>query len=73
MPVKRLTAFGIWWHSEGRVYFADVKDTTFFGAPKKICQIIEELYNRYDFLPDSGCLNEKEREGFQRVSVYDGP
>ena len=49
--------------------FADIKETTFFGTKKRICQIIEELYNQYDFLPDSGCLNEKEKESFGRITV----
>ncbi len=49
--------------------FADIKETTAFGTKKRICQIIEELYNQYDFLPDSGCLNEKEKESFGRITV----
>ena len=49
--------------------FADIKEPSLSGAKKKICQIIEALYNQYDFLPDSGCLNEKEKEQFLRVSV----
>lgn len=51
------------------ISFADIKETSIFGAKKRICQIIEALYNQYDFLPDSGCLNEKEKEHFQRISV----
>lgn len=49
--------------------FADIKESTAFGTKKRICQIIEELYNQYDFLPDSGCLNEKEKESFGRITV----
>jgi len=49
--------------------FADIKETTAFGTKKRICQIIEELYNQYDFLLDSGCLNEKEKESFGRITV----
>ncbi len=49
--------------------FADIKEPTAFGTKKRICQIIEELYNQYDFLPDSGCLNEKEKESFGRITV----
>ncbi len=49
--------------------FADIKETTAFGTKKRICQIIEELYNQYDFLPDSGCMNEKEKESFGRITV----
>ncbi len=49
--------------------FADIKETTVFGAKKRICQIIEALYNQCDFLLDSGCLNEKEKDSFGRISV----
>ena len=50
--------------------FADVKDTSFSNARKKICQIIEDLYNHYDFLLESGCLNDREKEFFHKIS-YD--
>ncbi len=50
--------------------FADVKDTSFPNARKKICQIIEDLYNHYDFLLESGCLNNKEKAFFHKIS-YD--
>lgn len=49
--------------------FADIKEPTAFATKKRICQIIEELYNQYDFLLDSGCLNEKEKESFGRITV----
>ena len=49
--------------------FAKVKETTFLGARMQICQIITELYDKYDFLLDSGCLNEREKERFRGVSV----
>ena len=49
--------------------FARVKETTFPGARTQICQIITELYDKYDFLLDSGCLNEREKERFRGVSV----
>ena len=38
--------------------FAKVKETSFQSARKKICQIITNLYNQYDFLLESGVLNE---------------
>lgn len=40
--------------------FAKVKETSFVNAKKKICQLITNLYNQYDFLLESGLLNEKE-------------
>ena len=49
--------------------FADIKESTFAGARIRMFQILEELYGQYAFLPDSGCLSEKEREAFARVSV----
>ncbi|MCM1539889.1 MAG: ATP-binding protein [Blautia sp.] len=49
--------------------FAQVKETTCFNAKRKICQIITNLYNKFDFLLDSGKLNEKEKEFYQQVSV----
>ncbi len=49
--------------------FASVKETTYENARKKLCHIITELYNRYDFLLDSECLNEKEKEYYRKVSV----
>lgn len=49
--------------------FAKVKETSFANARKKVCDIITKLYNRYDFLLDSGKLNEKEKELYQKVSA----
>ena len=36
------------------VSFAKVKENSYQGARKRICQIIKDLYNRFDFLVDSG-------------------
>ena len=49
--------------------FAKVKETTYQGARKRICQIIKDLYNRFDFLVSSGKLNASEKETFQKVSA----
>ena len=46
--------------------FAQVKETTCFNAKKKICQIITNQYNKFDFLLDSGKLNEKEKNFISR-------
>ncbi|HBA47404.1 MAG TPA: hypothetical protein DCZ91_06325 [Lachnospiraceae bacterium] len=48
--------------------FAKVKENNFDGAKKQICQIITELYNRYDFLLESGCMNQNEKESYLKVS-----
>ena len=37
---------------------------------KKICQIIEDLYNHFDFLLEGNCLNDKEKAFFHKIS-YD--
>lgn len=42
--------------------FADVKETSFSDARKAICQIIKNLYNKYDFLLESSHLNEEEKK-----------
>ena len=49
--------------------FANVKEASFSKARKQMCQIITNLYNRYDFLLDSGLLNENEKEIFRKVSA----
>ena len=49
--------------------FANVKETCFLNARKKICQTIRNLYNKFDFLLDGNCLNADERERFQKVSA----
>ncbi|NBI64516.1 hypothetical protein D3Z38_16055 [Clostridiales bacterium] len=49
--------------------FAGVKERSFSQARKSICRMIKETYNRFDFLLESGLLNESEREEYQSVSV----
>jgi len=49
--------------------FSDIKGTSFANIRKKICSLIRKLYNHYDFLLDSGCLNGNEKELFEQVSV----
>lgn len=48
--------------------FADIKDTSFPSARKAICRNIKKLYNKYDFLLESDCLNLDEKEMFRKVS-----
>ncbi len=47
--------------------FAKVKGNSFPDTRKKICQIITDLYNQFDFLPGSGKLNAREKEQYQKV------
>ena len=49
--------------------FSDVKETTFPEAKKKICKLIQMLYNRFDFLLESDALNNSEKEDFQKISA----
>ncbi len=47
--------------------FADVKEPTFPSARKAICRNIKKLYNRYDFLLESDCLNEDEKDMYKKI------
>ena len=48
--------------------FADVKETTFQEARKKICKLLQLTYNKFDFLLKSDLLNENEKGDFQKIS-----
>lgn len=49
--------------------FANVKENTYTGARENICRIIEEQYNKHDYLLDGDLLNEKEKTFYQKVSA----
>ncbi len=49
--------------------FADVKETSFAQARKAICNVIREVYNRYDFLLKTDLLNEGEKKEFRKISA----
>ncbi len=49
--------------------FANVKESVFSDARKVICQIIADLYRRYDFLLGSGYLNAEEQKAYGQVSA----
>lgn len=49
--------------------FADIKETSFIQARKKMCRIIKELYNQFDFLLESDLMNESEKKDFMQISV----
>lgn len=49
--------------------FADVKETSFQDARKKIGYIIEQLYSQHDFLMEGDLLNEKEKRFFRNVTA----
>lgn len=49
--------------------FANVKERLFSDARKTICQIITDLYRKYDFLLESGLLSEEEQKSYRHVSA----
>ena len=49
--------------------FANVKEKTYQGTRDKICQMLVNLYTKYDFLLEDDILKERDKEYFQRVSV----
>ncbi len=51
------------------ISLAKVKETSFYNTKKRICQIITDLYNKFDFLLESGKLNENEKELYRKVSA----
>lgn len=48
--------------------FSDIKENTYEQIRKKICETIVDLYNKFDFLVESGVLNERESDYFYKVS-----
>ncbi|MCI9442928.1 MAG: AAA family ATPase [Ruminococcus sp.] len=49
--------------------FAEVKETSFLSTREKICQIIKNVYNTFDFLLDGDYLNEDEKKSYREISV----
>lgn len=49
------------------ISFAGIKEKVYAGARENICRIIEEQYNKYDYLLDGDLLNEKEKAFYQKV------
>ena len=39
------------------------------GVRENICRTIEEQYNEHDYLCESGLLNDKEKDFYQRVTA----
>lgn len=50
------------------ISFASIKENTYLGARENICRIIEEQYNKHDYLLSGNLLNEKEKTFYQKVS-----
>ncbi len=49
------------------ISFAGVKERSYAGARENICRIIEEQYNKHDYLLAGELLNEKEKAFYQKV------
>ena len=49
--------------------FANIKEEDFATTRKKICQVITELYARYQFVMDGDALTENDRAFYQRVNA----
>ena len=49
--------------------FADIKETTFNESRKKICKIIQMVYNKYDFLLEGCLLNANEKNDFLKITA----
>ncbi len=48
--------------------FANIKETTYSTARKRICEMLVDLYIKYSFLRESEVLTEKDKEYFDRIS-----
>ena len=49
--------------------FAGIKDQQYFSARENICRMIEESYNKFDFLTKGDLLNAKEKEYYSKVTA----
>lgn len=48
--------------------FSDIKENSYQQVRNKICEIIVDLYNHYDFLAEGALLNQREKEYFNKIS-----
>ena len=49
--------------------FANVKETEYETARRKICQLIADEYSKHAFLLEAGVLQEEEKENFRRKTI----
>ena len=49
------------------ISFAGIKEISYTGAKENICRVIEEQYNKHDYLLKGDFLNEKEKAFYQKV------
>lgn len=51
------------------ISFAGIKENSYANARENICRIIEEQYNKHDYLLNGSLLNDKEKAFYQKVSA----
>ena len=56
-------------HIRDLLTFAGIKDQQYFSARENICRMIEESYNKFDFLTKGDLLNAKEKEYYSKVTA----
>lgn len=49
--------------------FANIKEQSYIAARRKICQLLEDLYNQFSFVRESGTMTERDRGFFDKISV----
>ena len=49
--------------------FANIKENTYEGARYRICQLLVDLYAKYEFLLETDSLAERNKAFFKRVSI----
>ncbi len=49
------------------ISFAGIKENSYEGARENICRVIEEQYNKHDYLLEGELLNDKEKAFYQKV------
>ncbi len=49
--------------------FAGIKECFYADARENICRVLEEQYNKHDYLLEGDLLNEKEKAFYQKVSA----
>jgi len=49
--------------------FANVKEPTYEMAKKRICQLLTDIYNKNQFLLESGLLTDEETAYFKRITT----
>lgn len=51
------------------ISFANIKEKSYAETRRKICQLLEDTYNKYSFLLESQVLTKREKSFFKSVSI----